>query len=189
MLNYFKHTPNEEVEDVPISLERALQELENLPIEQEIQDSFLGFTRKEKTIQFIRYEDDFYLIDIPLFKEGELIGSKQAELTLAKAKHIVTLFANDEEITDDILDPQYSYSSKGEGFEQLPREMRDSAIPSEYKNEIKCECGSTQFKAIREGVAIITPKCTDCSTSYSLEVNISDDEEGVNPVITFIKQD
>lgn len=189
MLNYFKHAPDEEVEDIPISLKRALQELENLPIEQEIQDSFLGFTRKGKTIQFIRYEDDFYLIDIPLFKEGEFIGSKQAELTLAKAKCIVTLFANDEEITDDILDPQYSYSSKIEGFEQLPREMRDSAIPSEYRNEINCECGSSQFKANREGIATITLKCSDCSTIYILEVDISDDEAGVNPVITFIKQD
>lgn len=66
---------------------------------------------------------------------------------------------------------------------------RIARAPSEYRNEIKCKCGSTQFKVIREGVATITMKCAHCSTSFSLEVDISDDEDGVNPVITFIKQE
>jgi hypothetical protein len=75
-----------------ITLEVALQEIENLPFT--VRDNFIGFiNEKGETIQFPRYEKDNWLIDVPVIEKGRFACSlNDSDLTTEKVKEIVKKF-------------------------------------------------------------------------------------------------
>jgi hypothetical protein len=72
-LKYFKNAGKEYIDPgkpKEVSLEIALREVDNLPV---TEDDFIGFTNeKEATIQFIRFEPNGWLIDVPVIKDGDM---------------------------------------------------------------------------------------------------------------------
>lgn len=74
-----------------INLEVALKEVDKLPT---TEGNFIGFVKeKEETIQFVRFEKDGWLIDVPVFEKGKYAYSlNDTELTTEKVKEIVKKF-------------------------------------------------------------------------------------------------
>jgi len=86
-----KHIPSSDPEK--ISLEAALKEIELLSSEKELSDNFIGFVNeKEETVQFIRREKGFWLLDIPITEDGIYSHSINKVLTLAEVKEVVFFF-------------------------------------------------------------------------------------------------
>ena len=78
-----------------LSLQIALQEIESLPDDDEC---FIGFVNEKKeTIQFIRREEDSWLIDVPIVENDKFNHSLQdTDLTTEKVKDVVRKFYLDE---------------------------------------------------------------------------------------------
>jgi hypothetical protein len=74
-----------------VTLEIALTEIDKLPI---VEGNFIGFVNeKEETIQFIRFEENAWLIDVPIYEKGTYSYSLQdLDLTTEKVKDIVKQF-------------------------------------------------------------------------------------------------
>lgn len=74
-----------------VTLEMALTEIDRLPI---VEGNFIGFVNeKEETIQFIRFEENSWLIDVPMCEKGTYSCSLQDDdLTTEKVKDIVKKF-------------------------------------------------------------------------------------------------
>lgn len=77
-----------------ISLQVALQEVDKIPSEDVYGGNFIGFTgEKGKSIQFIRKEQDSWMIDVPVLENGKFAYSLQdMDLTTEKVKDIVKKF-------------------------------------------------------------------------------------------------
>lgn len=93
-MKYYKNDGKEYIngnKPKEIILELALQEVDKLPT---TEDNFIGFVKgKEETIQFVRFEKDSWLIDVPVFEKGKFSYSLNAsELTTEKVKAIVKKF-------------------------------------------------------------------------------------------------
>jgi len=74
-----------------VTMEAAFQEVDKLPT---TEDNFIGFVNeKEETIQFVRFEEDDWLIDVPIIEKNEFSYSLQdSDLTTEKVKEIVKEF-------------------------------------------------------------------------------------------------
>jgi len=76
--------------DMKVTLEEALTEVDKFPI---VEGSFLGFfNERNETIQFIRFRQDQWLIDVPVLKGGKYVYSLQDEVKHSQVKEIVTRF-------------------------------------------------------------------------------------------------
>lgn len=98
-MKYYKNDGKEYIDGrkpKEITLEVALQEIENIPFS--VRDNFIGFiNEKGETIQFPRYEKDNWLIDVPVFENGKFAYSLNCtDLTTEKVKEIVRRFFLDE---------------------------------------------------------------------------------------------
>jgi len=117
-----------------INLELALEALRSLPNEEELKDNFIGFTKsKEETIQFIRKQEDDWIIDIPQYKNGKYCGSEnKSGLTTGNVIQIVSKFFLGED-WKVLLD---SFSITGHNINQT---MKPSLSP-------KCPFCGTQVR-------------------------------------------
>jgi hypothetical protein len=98
-MKYYKNDGKEYIDGrkpKEITLEAALQEIENLPYT--VRDNFIGFiNEKGETIQFPRYERDNWLIDVPVFEKGKYAYSLNDNgLTTEKVKEVVKKFFSGE---------------------------------------------------------------------------------------------
>ena len=96
-MKLFKNDGEQEISGenpVDVSLKTALAVIENFPTEEQQQDSFIGFiNEKNETIQFIRFNTDNWLIDVPVMKGKRYSYSLQEnELSTKKVKQIVRKF-------------------------------------------------------------------------------------------------
>ena len=75
-----------------VSLETFFTELDKLPYTYE--DNFIGLiNEQEETIQFIRFEDDGWLLDVPIIKDGIYSHSLQdSDLSTFQVREIVKKF-------------------------------------------------------------------------------------------------
>jgi hypothetical protein len=69
---------------------------------------------------------------------------------------------------------------------KIPREQRSFAIREEYMKNIACVCSGENFDVNRSSKEHIILKCSKCSKLYSLKVDISEEEDNSEPVITFL---
>jgi hypothetical protein len=97
-LKYYKDDGKEHIDGnqpKEISLEGALREIGKLPA---IEGNFIGLTNdREDTIQFIRFEEDAWLIDVPILENGAYAYSLQDDdLTTEKVKEIIRRFFSDK---------------------------------------------------------------------------------------------
>lgn len=74
-----------------VTLEIALTEIDKLST---IEGNFIGFTgEKEETIQFVRFEENAWLIDVPINEKGTYSYSLQDDdLTTERVKDVVRRF-------------------------------------------------------------------------------------------------
>jgi hypothetical protein len=77
---------------IAVSLAKVIIEIDNLPASYE--GNFLGvMNTKDETIQFIRFEEDEWLIDVPVSEDGFYSHSLHDEnITTATVKAIVHRF-------------------------------------------------------------------------------------------------
>lgn len=82
---------------IPITLNEALTHINQQPTDETCEDNHIGFVNnKGETIQFIRFSDGYWLIDVPILKDGEYSHSLQDnDLDIVKVKEIVTRFSRD----------------------------------------------------------------------------------------------
>lgn len=82
-----------------ISLQDALEEVDNLPSDDEYVGNFIGFTNeKGETVQFIRREEDSWLIDVPVLENNKYAYMLQdTDLTTKKVRDIVEKFFSGED--------------------------------------------------------------------------------------------
>lgn len=97
-MKFFKEDGKEYISgDSPkeVTLEVALKEIDKLPM---VEGNFIGFiNEKEETIQFIRFEENNWLIDVPIFEKDAYSCSLQDDdLTTEKVKEIVRKFFSGE---------------------------------------------------------------------------------------------
>ena len=80
-----------------ITLESALQEIDQLPDEEIVDDNFIGFINGKETVQFIRREKDNWFLDAPILENGKFSHSLQeTDLTTEKVKNVVKKFYSEE---------------------------------------------------------------------------------------------
>lgn len=87
-------------EKLEVTLEIALKVIEQFPPQKSSgESSFVGFSNKNnETIRFIRFEENDWLIDYPVFEGGKYVHSLQDEgLSKEKVKQIVEKFSNEED--------------------------------------------------------------------------------------------
>ncbi len=78
-----------------VNLEEALRELDD---HKAVEGNFIGFVNgRDETIQFIRYDKDEWLIDVPVILDGEYAYSLQDNLKHSQVKEIVSRFSRGEE--------------------------------------------------------------------------------------------
>jgi len=77
-----------------ITMEIALQEIDKLPDEEEMDDNFIGFiNEKKETIQFIRREQDNWFMDVPVLQNGKFSHSLQDDdLTTEMVRDVTKRF-------------------------------------------------------------------------------------------------
>jgi hypothetical protein len=97
-LKYYKDDGKENIcenKPIEVTLEKALKEVDNSPT---TEGNYIGFTNeKDETIQFIRFEENGWIIDVPVTKKGKLAYSLQDDnLTTEKVKDIVKKFFSGE---------------------------------------------------------------------------------------------
>jgi len=97
-LKFFKDDDKERISaDSPkeVTLEFVLTEIDKLPT---IDGNFIGLiNEEEETIQFIRFEENSWLIDVPILVEGTYSYSLQDDdLTTEKVKDIIKRFFGEE---------------------------------------------------------------------------------------------
>ncbi len=81
-----------------VNLEKALRELDD---HKAVEGNFIGFVNeKDETIQFIRFDKDEWLIDVPVIIDGEFAYSLQDKLKLSQAKEIVSRLSRGEKWED-----------------------------------------------------------------------------------------
>jgi hypothetical protein len=80
-------------------VEIALTEIDKIPLVDDVDDSFIGFVNeKEETIQFVRFEENAWVIDVPIFEKGIFSYSLGDDhLTTEKVKDIVKKFSAGED--------------------------------------------------------------------------------------------
>lgn len=93
-LKYYKNDGEESInsdEPKEVNIQTALNEIDNMPFEE---DTWIGFTEeKGGTIQFIRFEQNSWFIDVPIIKNGQYDYSLQDDgLTTENVKEIVKTF-------------------------------------------------------------------------------------------------
>ena len=93
-MKYYKNDGKEYIDGTKpreVTIEIALQEVDRLPT---TEDNFIGFiNEKDETIQFARYEDGDWLIDVPILEKNKCSYSLQdSGLTTEKVKEIVRKF-------------------------------------------------------------------------------------------------
>lgn len=78
-----------------VNLKEALREVDKFST---VEGNFVGFiNEKEETIQFVRFEEDQWLIDVPIFQDGKFLYSLQDEIKYSQVKGIVTNFSEGKE--------------------------------------------------------------------------------------------
>lgn len=97
-MKFFKDDDKERISaDSPkeVTLEFVLTEIDKLPT---IDGNFIGLiNEEEETIQFIRFEENSWLIDVPILVEGTYSYSLQDDdLTTEKVKDIIKRFFGEE---------------------------------------------------------------------------------------------
>jgi hypothetical protein len=93
-LKYYKYDGKTQIDTTKpkeISLENALKEIGNFPT---VRDNYIGFVNEEDgTIQFIKENDDSWLIDVPIKENDEYVYSLQdSDLTTEEVQTIVKKF-------------------------------------------------------------------------------------------------
>ena len=93
-MKYYKNDGIEYIDGTKpkeVTIEVALKEVDRLPT---TEDNFIGFiNEKEDTIQFSRYEEDSWLLDVPILENGKFAYSLQnSDLTTEKVKEIAKKF-------------------------------------------------------------------------------------------------
>ena len=98
-MKYYKIDEKEEIDGnnpKEISLEVALREIDKQSIDPfgDILEYFIGFVKNnEEKIQFIRYEENSWYIDVPILEKGENSHSlNDDDLSTEKVKEIVKRF-------------------------------------------------------------------------------------------------
>jgi len=187
MLKYRKETNTESIsEPVSITLEKALAELDSFPTDDKDEGSFLDFIYDDRDIQLIRFGLDSWYVDIPVVENGEFVKSFNIEVDTKTIKNVLIKFAQGQNpnILFDNLSTTYHKQLDDEMV--VPREQRSYAIRNEYLKDIVCICQSTNFDVTRTSKECIKLKCILCSKVYSLNIDISDDKDNNEPVITFL---
>lgn len=73
-----------------INLREALREIEEFPISEE---GFIGFiNERDESIQFIRFDEDDWLIDVPFLENEKYAYSLQDDIDHSLVKEITTRF-------------------------------------------------------------------------------------------------
>ena len=82
-----------------VTLKIAFTEIDKIPLVDDVDDSFIAFVnQKEETIQFVRFEEDDWVVDVPIFENGIFSYSLGDEhLTTEKVKDIVKKFSLNED--------------------------------------------------------------------------------------------
>ena len=82
-----------------VSLEKFLEEIDRLPTNDEFDGGFIGITNSEdETINLVRFEENSWLLDFPILKDGEYFDSLQNDdLTTKEVTNIITRFFHDED--------------------------------------------------------------------------------------------
>ncbi|MDY6778557.1 MAG: hypothetical protein SVU32_07870 [Candidatus Nanohaloarchaea archaeon] len=104
-MRYFKEDGDELIppsEAVKIGLDEALDEIQDMPTEDEYATNFIGFERDDTTLQFLRKESDTWLLDVPITDESGYSHSLRQELSTQKVKQTVKRFFNGEDWQDDL---------------------------------------------------------------------------------------
>lgn len=92
LLKYRKKTKDIFIDAaIEISLEESLKEFEGFPIGWEDKNSFIGFEINDEIIQFIRLDENEWLIDLPSLAAE--IDHWQTSLNTNRAKIILTAFS------------------------------------------------------------------------------------------------
>lgn len=85
--------------NTPISttLGEAINRINQQPTDEVCEDNHIGFVNEQgETIQFIRFSDGSWLIDVPILKDGVYSHSMQdCDLDIVKVREIVTRFSKD----------------------------------------------------------------------------------------------
>lgn len=187
MLEYRKESKAESIsEPRDISIDEALAELDKFPTVDEDEGSWLNFIFKDKDLQLIRWDTDLWYVDIPVVENGEFVRSLNTEAKTQAVKDALSKFAQGQDPSTLFDDLSTTHHKQTEGYEQIPREQRSYAIRDEYMKDITCVCGSTNFNVERASKELIILKCPQCSKQYSFQVDISEEEDNVEPVITFL---
>lgn len=84
---------------VDVTLDDVLTEIDSFPTEDEHEGGYIGLINdKNETIQFLRYEKNIWLIDIPMVKDGKYRYSLQnGDLITDKVKEIIRRFFREED--------------------------------------------------------------------------------------------
>ena len=187
MLKYRKETKAEFLDEpVDISLDEALIELDNFPTVDDDEESWINFVYEDKDLQLIRWNSDKWYVDIPVLENGEFVRSLNTEVDMKTVREALGKFAQGQDPTTLFDGLSTTHHKKTEGYEHIPREQRSFAIRDEYMKDITCDCGSTNFDVNRASKELLILKCSKCSKQYSLQVDISEEEDNVEPVITFL---
>jgi hypothetical protein len=187
MLKYRKESKVESIDEpAEISIEKALEELDKFPTVNNNEGSWIDFIYEDKDLQLIRWDSDLWYVDIPVVENGEFVRSLNTETDTKTVKDALSKFAQGQDPSTIFDRLSTTYHKKTEGYEQIPREQRSFAIKDEYMKDITCDCGSTNFDVERASKELILLKCSKCSKQYSLQIDISEEEDNAEPVITFL---
>ncbi|MFP3952003.1 MAG: hypothetical protein ACLFVP_07710 [Candidatus Bathyarchaeia archaeon] len=88
-----KYIPDDKPKEV--NLEDAIKELNRFPT---FEGNFIGFyNNKGETLQFVRFYENEWLIDVPVVKDGNYAYSLQDTITHSKVIDIMNQFSQDKE--------------------------------------------------------------------------------------------
>jgi len=91
-----KTIPDDEAEEV--DLEEAIKEMYRFPTEDSFEGNFIGFHNTQgDTIQFVRFSENEWLVDVPVLKDGKYSHSLQDTITHSKAIEILKQFYQGKE--------------------------------------------------------------------------------------------
>ena len=187
MLKYRKESKAESIsEPHNISIDMALTELDKFPTVDADEGSWLNFIFEDKDLQLIRWDADIWYIDIPVIENGEFVRSLNTEADMNTVKDALSKFAQGQDPSTLFDGLTTIHHKQTDGNERIPREQRSFAIKDEYMRGITCVCGNSNYDIDRASKEHIILKCSQCSKQYSLQVDISEEEDNVEPVITFV---
>ena len=83
---------------IEVTLDKALNYINEHPSDAECADNFIGFENEQgKTIQFIKFEDGTWIIDVPVLKNGVYSYSEQNnDLNTLSVKEIIKRFNDNQ---------------------------------------------------------------------------------------------